>query len=408
MPEAVRCVAEERGGEGRPTIAATDDYAVTVVEDDDGLIEVAEALDRADRIALDTESNSLHVYRENVCFIQIRVGPQVFLIDTLAVTDLEPLRAALTDPDKLKLLHGADYDIVCIKRDFNIGLFPIFDTMISAQMLGYEQLGLAALVERHFGATLDKTLTRHDWGARPLEQRYVPYLVDDVVYLEELHDILDAALEQRDFQEEAEIEFDRVSEQEWSGSQEVDPERFRKIKGSRDLDRAGLSILREMYLLRDRVAKDANVPPFRVLGNEQLLNVAHRRPRNLRDLKAIRGFTDRVLRKMGTRVIDSVRFGIDNAENISPRPPRRERPPETQVAIDEGLRQWRRGVCQKTDLPSVIVLPNHVIERIAIERPADLKSLAGIETLGDKRLKRYGTAILKVVADPPPVRRGRR
>lgn len=348
------------------------------------------------------------MYRENVCFVQLCVGDEVFLIDTLAVRDLSPLRPALTDPGILKLLHGADYDVVCIKRDFDIGLFPIFDTMISAQMLGYEQLGLAALVERHFGAHLDKTLTRHDWGRRPLDTDYIPYLVDDVIYLEGLHDILGAALEDADLVEEAEIEFDRVSAQEWSGSDDVDPDRFRRIKGARDLDHTGISILSEMYLLRDRLAKEANVPPFRVLGNEQLLNVAKRRPRNLRDLKHIRGFTDRVLRKIGPDVIEAVKFGTENRDNIPKRAPRKPRPPEEQVAIEEGLRQWRRGVCEELDVPSVVVLPNHVIERVARERPTNRTELADIEGLGEKRLDRYGEDILAIVEDPPPVQRHRR
>ena len=370
--------------------------------------DVAEALRSADRIAIDTESNSLHVYKERVCFVQIAAVGRVFLIDTVAIRDLEPLTEPLADPESLKLLHGADYDVVCLRRDFGFDLTPLFDTMIAAQMLGYEQLGLAALVERHFGAILDKSMTRHDWGRRPLEERYVPYLIDDVVYLEGLHDILSADLEDADFVEESEIEFERVSSLQWGGAEEADPTRFRKIKGARSLDQVGLSILKEMYLLRDRVARKADVPPFRVLGNEQLLTVATRRPKSLRDLRRIRGFTDRVLRRIGDDALQAVRDGIHKKDEIPLRAkPRGDRPPEEQRMVDEGIRQWRRGEIKKRDVPSVVILPNHVLERIAHARPSTLEALAEIDGLGEKRLRRYGETLLEIVRDPPPMRRRR-
>ena len=408
MREALRLAEREarRGSKERNPIATSHDHDIVVVDHFEGLDDVARALDTADRIAIDTESNSLHVYRETVCYVQICTGTKVFLIDTIAVRDLSPLAPAFTDPEKLKILHGADYDVVCIKRDFDIGLDPIFDTMVAAQMLGYDKLGLAALVERHFGALLDKSLSKHDWGRRPLEERYVPYLIDDVIYLEDLHDILDRDLEEEDFIEEAELEFERVARQEWSGTEEVDPDRFRKIKGARDLDHLGLATLSGLYLLRDRFAREANLPPFRILGNEQLLNAARRRPRNLRDLKSIRGFTDRVLRKIGHEVIETIKTA--NTDDVPVRPPRKPRPPEVQVAIDEGLRAWRRDVCEESGLHSLVVLPNHVIDRISVARPSDLDELAGIEGLGNKRLERYGNAILDVVDAPPPVRFRRR
>lgn len=285
---------------------------------------------------------------------------------------------------------------------------PLFDTMISAQMLGYEQLGLAALVERHFGASLDKSMTRHDWGRRPLEERYVPYLIDDVIYLEGLHDILSADLDDTDLVEESEIEFERVSALQWGGSEEADPDRFRKIKGSRTLNQTGLSILKEMYMLRDRVSRKADVPPFRVLGNEQLLAVATRCPKSRRELRDIRGFTDRVLRRIGDDALQAVIDGTDRKDEVPLRAkPRGERPPEEQQRVDEGIRSWRREEISKRNVPSIVILPNHVVERIAHARPSTVDALAEIPGLGKKRLQRYGEKILEIVRNPPPLRRRR-
>ena len=380
-----------------------------MIDQERDLDEVADALEGAERIAIDTESNSLHVYKEQVCFIQIAVDDRVFLLDTLALDGIDILREALEDDDAEKLLHGADYDVVCMKRDFDIGIEPIFDTMIAAQILGYAQLGLGALVERHCNVTLEKAHARHDWGKRPLDDRYIPYLVDDVLYLPELQDALEAELERTDRFEEAGIEFERVAAQTWSGRDTLDPEAFRRIKGARELDQTGLSILKELNAMRDEVARAANVPAFRILGNAQLLAVARERPHTQRELKDIRGFTDRVLRRLGRQVLAATKRGEANRQNVPKRPPRHgERPPEIQLMVEEGLRQWRRSVVQEDDLPPIVVLPNHALERIARERPESRTDLAKIQGLGKKRVRLYGDDILDVVDDPPPLPRRRR
>ena len=371
-----------------------------MVESPSQLTEVAASLERADRIALDTESNSLHVYAEQVCYVQLKANDRVFLVDTVAVRDLSLLKPSLEDPGITKLLHGADYDVVCLKRDFDIGLSPIFDTMIAAQMLGYEQLGLAALVSRHFDVTMNKSLSKNNWGKRPLNEEYIPYLVDDVIYLEELHDILHGALEEQDYLEEAAIEFSRVSRQEWRGGAGLAPEGFRRIKGARNLNQTDLSILKELYAVRDALAQDMNVPVFRIMGNEQMLAVARRRPTDLRKLARIRGFTSRVIKRMGTQVIEAVRAGVANKTEVPLRVKQKgERPTEAQSMVSEELRRWRRGEIARRKAPSIVVLPNHVMERISRSCPRDLEQLSQIEGLGEGRLDRYGDVILGIVND---------
>jgi ribonuclease D len=379
-----------------------------MITDSRDLEPLVDAVDNATWVALDTESNSLHVYQERVCFIQVCVEGTVFIVDTVALRDLDPLADALASPHATKVLHGADYDVVCLRRDFGITLSPLFDTMIAGQILGLEQLGLGALVSRYFDVELDKGHAKHDWGRRPLESRYIPYLVEDVIFLEELRHHLWEDLEATDRTEEAEIEFERVARQEWSGKQAPDPEGFRKIKGSRDLDQQGLSVLRELYMLREELARDANVPPFRVLTNEQLLLLSSERPRSaaaLMEMRPVRGSARRIV----PRLLDAIGRGVRRHQDVPLRLPQTgSRPPEVQLAVAEGLRQWRRQVTQGAQLPPLVVLPNHVIERLAATRPATLDDLARTPALGTKRLRLYGAAILDIIRDPPPLPRGRR
>jgi ribonuclease D len=357
------------------------------------LLAVMPALRDAPVLALDTESDSLYRYRERVCFLQIAVGAQAWLVDTLAIRDLEPLRPVFEGP-QMKVFHGADYDLSGIFRDFGMRLTNVFDTMIAAQLLGREQLGLAALVLEFFGAELDKTLTRHDWGERPLHQKHLRYLVEDVVHLTGVRNRLAAELEQHDLVEESEIEFARLL-----GSigprAPFDPEGFRHLRGAHALPRESLSVLRELYLLRDKLAARADKPPFKVLGNHQLLEISLSLPRDFDALGAATGLPDHLLRRFGSSLLDAVDAGVRNQANVPLRVRSKgARPPEIQLAWVDTLKAWRREASERDRRTTMAILPNHLLHRLAEIRPSTLSQLAEIPLFGKRRLERYGEQIL--------------
>src|SRR5258708_34830640 len=108
------------------------------------LRELVRRLHNEPLIAVDTESNSLYAYRENVCLIQISTRTQDWLIDPLAVTDLSPLGPLFADPDIEKVFHAAEYDIMCMKRDFGFTFNNLFDTMFAARIVGLKTFGLGS------------------------------------------------------------------------------------------------------------------------------------------------------------------------------------------------------------------------------------------------------------------------
>jgi ribonuclease D len=351
------------------------------------------ALRAARVLALDTESDSLYRYRERVCFLQIAVGSHAWLVDTIAIRDLECLRPVFEGP-QLKVLHGADYDLSGLFRDFGLRLASVFDTMIAAQLLGREHLGLAALVREFFGAELDKTLTRHDWGTRPLEDKHVRYLVEDVVHLTGVHERLAAELARDDLVEEAEIEFARLL-----GSvaprAPFDPEGFRHIRGAHTLTREGLSVLRELYLLRDRLSAQADKPPFKVLGNHQLLAIAETLPGDLDALREVTRLPPHLLRRLGPGLLRAVRSGHDNQANVPLRVKAKgSRPPEIKVAWIDTLKVWRREAAVRDGRTTMAILPNHLLHALADVRPATIAEIGAVPLFGKRRLERYGEAIL--------------
>jgi ribonuclease D len=135
----------------------------------EALVALARTLEGCRAIGLDTESDSLYHHFDKVCLLQLATDRgEAVLVDTLAVRDLSPLAPALADPALVKVLHGADYDVSTLKRDFGFAFASLFDTMIAARLLGKSEVGLAALARDELGVVLSKDSQKDDWSRRPL------------------------------------------------------------------------------------------------------------------------------------------------------------------------------------------------------------------------------------------------
>ncbi len=276
-----------------------------VLVDDPGSIE-ALAADVAGEpaVALDTESNSFHVYRERVCLLQISTRRGDYVVDPMAV-DVRPLGPVLTD-GRETVLHGADYDVRCLKREFGWSFPRLFDTMAAARRLGRAGLGLSALVAERFGVRLSKEHQRSDWGRRPLTPEQIRYASLDTHFLLPLHAELAAELARRGAEAEARREFDRIAAAE-PRPKVFDPEGYRRLKLARKLDPPARAALRELYAARERRASAIDRPPFKVLAEPTMVEIAARRPGTAEELSRIPGVTPQVLRRMGDDILEALR-----------------------------------------------------------------------------------------------------
>ncbi|TLN23565.1 ribonuclease D, partial [bacterium] len=134
-------------------------------------------------LAVDTESNSLFAYQEQVCLIQLSTEATDYLIDPLVLSDLSALEPVFADPRTEKIFHAAEYDIICLKRDFGYTFVNLFDTMVAARILGRPAVGLGSVLEAEFGLQLDKRYQRANWGQRPLPAAQKAYARFDSHYL---------------------------------------------------------------------------------------------------------------------------------------------------------------------------------------------------------------------------------
>ena len=159
------------------------------------LADLLKAIEPIERVAVDTEADSLHCYKEKLCLLQISIPERDVIVDPLADVDLAPLRDALAS--KEIVLHGADYDLRLLRRNLNFAPAKIFDTVIAARMIGIREFSYAALVKRYFEVELAKGSQKAYWAQQPLSKKMAEYAVNDTRYLLGLTEHLEKELESR-------------------------------------------------------------------------------------------------------------------------------------------------------------------------------------------------------------------
>lgn len=350
------------------------------------------------RIAIDTEADSLYSYYEKVCLIQISIPEHDYILDTLTFRHIQALEELFAAPAVELVFHAAEYDVLLMKRDFDFHFENIFDTMVAARILGWKQVGLGNILEQHFGVKLDKRFQRADWGKRPLAPELIEYARDDTHYLLRLYELQRQALEQAGRLGEARAEFVKLTRVSWS-EREFDPNRYATLDGARELDPPGLGALRELYLLRETIARKQDRPPFKIMSNATLVRVARAQPRTLAELSALPGMGEWFLRRHGREALHAIERGIAHPQMRLPKPPRGAPPLPDNASRDRyaRLKEWRKTRAAAREVEPDVIVSNDALVEIARQNPTTLSALAQIPALGEWKANAYGAELLAVL-----------
>jgi ribonuclease D len=326
-------------------------------------------------VAVDTEADSLHSYFDKVCLIQMSVAGEDLIIDPLKKLDLGGFGALLAERKTQKVLHGADYDLRILNRDFGFTIANVVDTSICAQLLGYEAIGLAALVERHFGVQLDKSHQRADWAMRPLPRNMLEYAATDTRYLIALAEKLRAELEALGRWEWAVEEFARLENVRYEKEETEEP--FRRLKGLGGLDRRTLAIVQRLYDYRDALARKADRPPFKIFSNEIIIESAKAKPKTAAELEAVKALPPSHRQRYGRDIVRIVRESQALSEDALPQKPE-SRPWMRDKALESRvnkLKAARDKVVKELKIDPAVLAPRHVLTAIAEAGTLDVPAM---------------------------------
>jgi ribonuclease D len=346
-------------------------------------------------LSVDTESNSLFAYQEQVCLIQLSTDRNDYLIDPLAISDLSELEPIFADPRTEKIFHAAEYDIICLKRDFGYSFSNLFDTMLAARILGWPAVGLGSVLEAEFGIQLDKRYQRANWGQRPLPPAQKAYARFDSHYLIPLRQRIYDALVESGRWELAQEDFTRLCQ---TPIPAVDnpADACWRLAGHKEITQRQAAVLQALCNYRDTRARQSNQPHFKILSNSALVELALASPLNRTELMKIESISSRLLERHADGLLQAIRQG--QLATAPPRPRRNHRRDEELASRQDALRIWRKETGQKLKVESDVILPRDIMQAIAESNPKDLTTLNSIMESVPYRFKQYGVEILEVIS----------
>jgi ribonuclease D len=349
-------------------------------------------------VAMDTEAASFHRFVDRIYLIQLSSRRETAIIDPLTVEDVSSLGALLADPAVEVVFHDADYDLRILDRDYRFRARHLFDTRIAAHLLGEPAVGLAALLTKHVGVTLDKKYQRADWSRRPLPPEMLAYAATDTSYLLSLRERLRAELEARGRLQWAEEEFARLERVRWTPA-ETNGGAYLRVKGARALSRRGLAVLRELLPWREAIAAELDRASFRVVSNEALLALSAAPPRSADELAKMKGLSSRLVSERGPSLLSVIERGLAVPEKDLPRFPRAERraaDPAFDQAV-ERLKRVRNQMAERLGLDPGVLCPKGTLEAVARARPATEATLRGVPELRQWQMEVMGGEFLSAL-----------
>jgi len=370
-----------------------------LIENDADLKNIIPELQGEAAIGVDLEADSMFHYQEKVCLVQISTQRLNLLIDPLSVADLSPLTPVFADPRIRKILHGSDYDIRSLYRDFGIEVHSLFDTQIAARFLGLRETSLASLLYEKFHVSSDKKYQKRDWSQRPLPAPMLQYGVQDTCHLLLLAGILERELMEKDrlfcVEEECEL-LTGVR----PNSSKKSPF-FPGFKGAAKLDPRSLAVLEKVLAFRDQLARRRDCPYFKVLGNKPIMEIARIKPVTKTELAGIKDLSLKQIDRMGGAIIKQVRKGLNLPDDALPVYPKKswQRLRSKETARVKVLKSWRERVGGKWGVDPSVVCTNAQIQAIAIANPGKPEEMEDIKGVRKWQIKLFAPDICNLLQE---------
>ena len=344
-------------------------------------------------LAVDTEANSLFAYQEQVCLIQLSSASADYIIDPLSLKNLTSLGELFNDPAVEKVFHASEYDLLIMHEDFQFEFQNLFDTMIAAQILGRNKLGLDALLWEFVGLKVDKKFQRSNWGKRPIPEDMLHYAQVDTRYLIKIRHILAEELKEKDLCSIAAEDFARACLVHHNHKEDKLAPCWR-INGARKLSPQEAAVLSSLCQYREEFARKINKPVFKVLGAKTLLMLAEETPTSEAQLMKLDLPGKRNLQRHSGGLIKAIQAGLSSKPIY---PPKKERLDNSYLIRENALRDWRKLTARKMNVNSAVILPRELLYKAVSENPQTWGELEVVLKDVPWRREKFGEKIISVL-----------
>jgi ribonuclease D len=348
----------------------------------------------ARRVAIDTEFHTERTYAPRLMVVQLAFDDGAVIVDPLALPDLKALVEALEST--LVIGHALSSDLKIFAERFDVVPPKVFDTQVAASFLGYGmQVSLADLVRDLRHVRLAKSQTVSDWSSRPFSEKQIEYLVDDVAYLLPMHDELVERLESAGRLEWALEECSALGDIERYRADER--RAYLRIPGATRMSRRELGVLNEIVKLRDRIARERDLPLKYILADDVVSGLATLKPKRVEDLAQLRRLDAGMRRQLGGAIVEAVARGeAIPEESLPPRPQRPLGNNRDTLASVMGVIVGE--IARTNELPQSLLVPRSALERVAREVPRTREAFESALELSPWRIELVGEPLWRLLS----------
>ncbi len=296
-------------------------------------------------IAIDLEcENNLHHYGTTLSIIQISTNNKNWIVDMLSINDYSPLVNLFENKEITKVFHDVSFDFRILKEVLNCVPKNVFDTSLGAQLIGWKPVGLGSLLEKHFNVSQEKKFQKADWLKRPLSKEMLSYAVRDTAYSLKLKHLIENQLDKKNRLKWAKEEFYALENADYT----VEPQTHLSIRGTGTLSSQQKNVLKIIYGVRERIAKQVDRPVYFIIGNKLMVELAKNPPSSVNDWRKLKGVHP-LIKKQAEKLFREI-SGVKGDVSL----PKREKPK-------------RLNAIQAEKLGELIKLRNTLAEKLGID-----------------------------------------
>lgn len=311
-------------------------------------------------IAIDLEADNQHLYKEQICLLQLSTDNNNYLIDTLNFKEIQGLQEVFLNKDIVKIIHDLEFDLRILSKDYGFEFVNLFDTKMAAELGQEEKCGLSSLLEKHFGLKLNKKYQKANWTKRPLDEEMLQYSINDSYYLHDLMNIQIKNLKELDrlgwLEEECQLR------ENYKFIEPPYPEYF-QIRDSNKLKRKQLNLFVVIYNLREEIAKTKNISRYQILSNKNLMAISYAYPTE-KSQKDLKGLIRREYVSTFTPLVQEAYLQVERQKEIQ-HPNKKSKNRSFVKSNIQKIKFWRMETSEKISVPAVYIWPTEAIEYIA-------------------------------------------